>query len=548
VLTGEKPKGIQNMKYSQLSRSIIAGIALGAGLAGGAHAVNLSQRGVGEVLVYPYYTVNAGNQTLVSVVNKTERGKAVKVRFREGRNARDVINFHLYLSPFDVWTASLFSLTDAGSDNPANLMTNDNSCTVPRIKGNPSLPQLANGNRYVPFFNYAYTGANNDAGPDSRDRTREGFFEMIEMGEIVNRERTSLTAITHGANGVPANCLQVERAWLPAIAAGPEVTYWTINPLADMEAPQGGLFGTASIVDALAGTMMSYDADAIDAFSDIVQHTAPDQPTPSLASAHSSSETAVAQVFANGGLVNSTYTLAQAVDAVSAVFVQDAIFNEFVTSASVGGASEWVVTFPTKQFYADQAIVGAAAIAPFTRVFPTQAFGENSDVAPVDVRMKSYNREERFAAENDFCLVNPNDPVCIPIGVTPPPAPPVPFFHDGRLNWSSNVMTFNQHNAASTESAILGAHLVANVDESSFAGISDGWANLSFYQATETEGSLIHTQRMRPDLAGGRWRGLPVAGFWVAQYTNGQLTPGVLSNYSAAVSHRGSNSYQTSGQ
>ncbi len=46
-----------------------------------ADAVTLNPRGLGQVLIYPYYTANAGFGTLLTVVNTTPRGKALKVRF-----------------------------------------------------------------------------------------------------------------------------------------------------------------------------------------------------------------------------------------------------------------------------------------------------------------------------------------------------------------------------------------------------------------------------------------------------------------------------------
>jgi hypothetical protein len=506
------------MKQNRLSSSIIAGIVLAAGYAGGAQAVHLNQRGTGEVLLYPYYTVQGGNQTLLSLVNTTAAGKAVNVRFREGMNSRSVVEFHVYMAPFDTWTASVFSLSDAGTSNPANLVTSDNTCTAPRIKNNTSLPALTNGNRYVPFLNYAYTGTNDDAGPDTLDRTREGHIEMIEMGEVVDRSRGSLTAITTGT-GTPANCGQVVSAWLPAAAGA--LAYWTLDASTDMNPPQGGLFGSALIVDALQGTMMSYQADAVDDFSDVVQHTAPGIGLPTLTSARNSSTAATAQVFVDGALVSSSYPLSQAIDAVSALFVQDQMYNEFATGVSVGGASEWVVSFPTKFAYTDQAAVGSVALLPFTQTFPTVATQTNSGTADVHVLMAARNREARPVAGQ---------------------APPLDF--PGKLGFATNVLAFSQHNTLTNGSSILGSRLAKEVDIQGMDLTGDGWATLSLYSATAPSGSLIDQQRMRADLAGGRWSGLPVHGFWAVSYTNGQLTPGVLSNYGDIVKHRGSADYQ----
>jgi hypothetical protein len=110
----------------------LAGIgALGA--VGAAQAVNLNPDGLGQVLIYPYYTTRtspAGNvyNSLLSVVNSTASVKAVKVRFLEGKNSREVLDFNLFLSPKDVWTAGIVPMgTGAG------IVTQDNSCTLPAI-------------------------------------------------------------------------------------------------------------------------------------------------------------------------------------------------------------------------------------------------------------------------------------------------------------------------------------------------------------------------------------------------------------------------------
>src|SRR5262245_30998179 len=105
------------MKRNNLTTAVVAGIAGIAGLASVANAVELNADGLGQVLIYPYYTVNAGNTTLISVVNTTAVPKAVKVRFLEGYNSAEVLDFNLFLSPYDVWTASIFTLGDAEGGN-----------------------------------------------------------------------------------------------------------------------------------------------------------------------------------------------------------------------------------------------------------------------------------------------------------------------------------------------------------------------------------------------------------------------------------------------
>jgi len=53
------------MNRNSLTTAVIAGIAGVAGIANMESAVNLNPDGLGQVLLYPYYTVNGGQQTLL---------------------------------------------------------------------------------------------------------------------------------------------------------------------------------------------------------------------------------------------------------------------------------------------------------------------------------------------------------------------------------------------------------------------------------------------------------------------------------------------------
>lgn len=190
-------------------------LALGLGSADArANVLHVDPSGEGQVLLFPYYTVNAGNTTYLSIVNATLTSKAVKLRFREGRNARTVLDFNLYLGAYDVWTGAVFSLDDVG---PANLLTQDTSCTVPALRTNSFLPQLVDGSHYAPFRNFAYADSVNDRGPVDLSRTREGFFEVIEMGTL--RVGSGLTQVVEEVNhngmpgSLPISCDQLLTNW-----------------------------------------------------------------------------------------------------------------------------------------------------------------------------------------------------------------------------------------------------------------------------------------------------------------------------------------------
>ena len=51
------------MKRTSLTTAVIAGIAGVAGISNMASAVYLNNDGLGQVLIYPYYTVNGGNSS-----------------------------------------------------------------------------------------------------------------------------------------------------------------------------------------------------------------------------------------------------------------------------------------------------------------------------------------------------------------------------------------------------------------------------------------------------------------------------------------------------
>ena len=94
-----------------------------------AHAVYLAGDGVGQALIYPYYTVQGGNafNTFVTVVNTRNEAKVARVRFREGRTGREVFGMNLYLAPNDVWSGAVIP-SDSSGASAARLVTNDVSC------------------------------------------------------------------------------------------------------------------------------------------------------------------------------------------------------------------------------------------------------------------------------------------------------------------------------------------------------------------------------------------------------------------------------------
>lgn len=101
------------MKKNSLTTALLAGLAGAAGLATTAHAVNPTHDVLGNELVFPYYTVRqlpsvpqiAGDLVVdesYTVGTLTPRAPRVeRVRFMEARNAQEVLDFDLYLTPLE---------------------------------------------------------------------------------------------------------------------------------------------------------------------------------------------------------------------------------------------------------------------------------------------------------------------------------------------------------------------------------------------------------------------------------------------------------------
>jgi hypothetical protein len=456
------------MRKTKLATAISLALAGSAGVLNTAQAVNVNPDGLGEVLIYPYYTVRNGNDTLLSVVNTTSQVKAVKVRFLEGKNSREVIDFNLYLSPHDVWTAAL-----QNTDEGARLTTADKSCTVPAIP--------AEG---VEFRNFEYSGERADGEDQSLDRTREGYVEIIEMGVVTG----PLAAAATHVNGVPDGCSELSAAW-----SGGGV--WVANPNAGIIFSPGGMFGGGVLINVVEGTDYGYVATAIDDFAIAQNHTAPGSLNPKL-----SDNTGESNVFTGDGVQNSFWDDTR--DAISAALMHETVMNEYVTEAGLSAGTDWVVTFPTKRFHVQSSVPTTDGTPPALPAFPpfTSFFRQGGACEAVSLAI--WDREERARTQD--------------VDFSPPPP-------SGRneLCWEVNVITFN-------DTSVLGSALELNVDTTEIG--ENGWMRLSFPSGGVGDHNIT-------DVDGVVYHGLPVIGFAVQQYVNGDLD-GIRANYGGLFDHK----------
>ena len=82
---------------------------------GAQSALYVNEQGTGETLIYPFYSAQNGNNTLINVANASSGHKAVKVRILEAQNSQEVLDFNLYLSPEDHFSFSISGCSLYGS-------------------------------------------------------------------------------------------------------------------------------------------------------------------------------------------------------------------------------------------------------------------------------------------------------------------------------------------------------------------------------------------------------------------------------------------------
>jgi len=185
-----------------------------------------------------------------------------------------------------------------------------------------------------------------------------------------------------------------------------------------------------------------------------------------------------------------------------------------VVDSAVAATSDWVVTLPTKRFYTDPKLLGASAQAlpPFDLPFDSVEGG--TSCSPIDPEI--FNREED--ALNRAC------------GFTVCPQTRPSF----ALCYGANVLTLG------SDASLFGTHLThISADHTSVidvpSGFVSGQLHIDLRAGVDGDSTLDH---VLASTNGPLLHGLPAFGFLAVQYVNGNVTPGVLANYSGSFPHR----------
>jgi hypothetical protein len=401
----------------------------------------------------------------VTVSNPTAATKSLEIVFHEAYNGKVVYSINVLLAPHQTWATGAFALSDITvTGNGVGIWDNIEVCST-EIVSTPS-GIFTPGPTYSVFSNEFFTGTNADTGPTDDSRTREGFIEVFELSEV------------HGTTAA-------------SVASGtcPSLT----EPVAsDYTAPTGGITGGVAVINVPQGTFFAFEPKAIDGFR--AQPILPLHDATLAMAGDDNSATVSASIPYHGNIVTTTFPKGDGIDAVSTLFMTDALYGDLDETPAIGANTDWVLTFPTKQFYVNAPQL--AGLGPFAYVFgdPQGYFGGSYVPTTIEI----YTHAGVLANECGFSSC--------------PPGPPW-------VSYQTQIVSFAPPFADTGPSAVLGSSIVTPAP--------------SYYSAATA--LLRFYGRANPSNENIVLKGAPVFGVQAINYVNSNVTAGVLSNYSGTA-------------
>lgn len=376
---------------TKLSQAIAAVAVMGAATAASAASVN--HDGLGQALLFPLYTAEAGNQTTIHLTNTTADFKAVKVRFRRSADSADVLDFNLYLSPYDQWTGVVTN----GGDRPV-LTSADTSCISAAPQG------LADGQEF---------GVSGDA--------MKGHIEVIEMANWTRAEAQAAAvvagvsvekAVEHvdvDGKRVPGNCMAVHNSWnanglwdtIYANGVGGTTSFTNANL---GNAPTGGLYGNAYVINVDEAWSASFAPTAMNIYDAAAavpgnNHHAPRFGMPDLQGPTAEIRRVVLQTPDSSKWPEEA--LQGAVDELAGIMnTSNYGMDDLIDTATQTGIAD---VLSVKNLYADYTIGGSsAANTELVVTFPVKYAGKPNPSSQVKFKATFTDREEdRFESKVD---------------------------------------------------------------------------------------------------------------------------------------------------
>jgi hypothetical protein len=400
----------------KVTNSLSGAIALGLGVAATsstALAVELDNNNrLGDAGIFQYYTATGDWQTFMRIVNTSDEAVAVKVRFREAANSREVLDYIIFLSPRDMWTG--WTDANAGGEGVPGVKTNDTSCLYPAPNNNTQKigwVSVPNSNaKWAAFQDRAFTNGDlaeyDDGGNDNHtplERMSEGHIEVIGIAQFSGVSDFG-RAVSHGDDGKPDSCTAAITIYESAkddifdlIAEGPESEESLVQDIANgVYSALAGSIGlplqnvlamNAYLINVPQGMGAGYNPDILKDFwscpleaffycyfeggdngrfwemqiGSLETATNPDMdsafnPALDYNGLNEEREKQKGYKMIEGG----PEYVSGGVDSVSYEFMRSAVINEWAASKSNDPTAtikdyytQWVLTFPTKHYYVD---------------------------------------------------------------------------------------------------------------------------------------------------------------------------------------------------
>ena len=551
--------------------------------------LTLSEGGVGHMLLVPYYSAQNNNMTVLHVVNTDSvNGKAVKVRFRGAANSDDVMDFQVFMSPGDVWTAAV----TAGADGIAQVQTADNTCTVPSLGFNT--PQAFTTSRLNP----------NHTDEAKASGTREGYVEIFNMADIPSNKIYTVDGKT--AQSALFTAIKHVNAVAPCSVAG-STAQTTLTDIAlenyvlesdaanvGFNTPTGGLMGDWYIINVPETTTFSGAATAVKAeggtgrgnfvhfpqidtsvsAASIDQFTAdpllrtrayrtdsvlnktggkvsasvalaagnydlPDMSTPYLALASYAPLIAgynVGDASLAGYTANDFYPLAQAAALTNALSVSS-VTNQYANDESISAKTDWVFSMPTRRYsvVANYAAVTSstpmndsnAAYRLFSNLGNSHATTTTGTTVALTDKLDSAGSLEWFTPANTLLATNDTGNICVTA--------------NGQRFWdreettpgaSANVPVFSPR----TPGKVSAVALCGETSVLAFKSTGNSVLAANVARTTITTGTYTNGWGV-VDVTNGGF-GLPLLGASFIKLSNPQVAAGLSGTYGITWPHR----------
>jgi hypothetical protein len=556
----------------KIKRSLSVAAMLGLGIAATsstAMAVELDNNNrLGDAGIFQYYTATGDWQTFIRVINTSENAVAVKIRFREAANSREVFDYTVFLSPYDVWSgwtdSNVWGAADLADAVPG-VRTNDTSCLYPLPDNNNQNEGWQTINaalnlKGAEFQSRSFTDNINPIRPYDdggnvahtvKERLSEGHIEVIGIGQYVPLGAFGI-AVTHGDNGKPNDCTTAVKHYesnnlLPSLSYGFDLdNVLAMNGyLVNVDQGMGGGFDPDILTDFWSCPHYMGPIECHFIFGSLQTAALETATNPDMDSAMNPylgpygglNEKRLKQKGIKMATNPGPEPVMGGVDQVSFALMRETVINEWAASNNAGSVisdyyTQWVLTFPTKHYYVDiqDDLYWDDDVSPtlyYNVKGPMSGYGYRpfyesfgADGACEDYYVYVWNREERMS---DFASPAPKFPV--------------------DLCYETNVVVFNEfYENTGLNSAfsvtIPSGKLPTDVIPGGGSVTSErGWAAMDFFNYyryldynPETICEVDAVDECRYDF---QRYGLPVTGFMLSVYN----TNDTLTNHAAINSH-----------